>query len=283
MSNARLTVDSNGFANLILTGQWDEQVERAIEAEDWTVLSLFHVDWPDYKPLAKYASRINWLRVPFGPDKSKGLSELSNLKVIQMHDSPKPSIDFRIFRELEELEAPWDKGHPEYLANAEVKKLITQGVSGVDMHWVSPMRSLESLIIKSGNVASLYGVGELSRLRKLILDDLKKCTNVNDIKRLSLLEELSVDAPSARLSDISWISSMESLQDLILDCGLDEINWEDVGRHPALRNLSVIAPDGYLKTDEEIIQVITASGGRLEKFIRRPTRVPIFDIYLSKD
>lgn len=279
--NAKLTTDANGMQNLILNGEWIDEVENAIEADGWKVLSLFQVEWPDYTPLKKYSERIHWLRVPFGPDKSRGLSDLQNLRVIQLYDSPKPSIDFRSFGFLERLEAPWDKKHPEYLANEHVEELIAQGVGGEDLMWMSAMESLCSLTIKGGKISSLKGLDKLASLRKLKVDDLRYCTDVKAVCHLHALEKLAVDAPAAVLEDINWISSMPNLKELSIDCHIEKINWEVFGVHPVLQRISLVAEEGYASSNEEILKFLSAFGRKTQSFSRSTAKSPVFSIVFS--
>lgn len=219
--------------------------------------------------------------MPFGPDKSRGLSDLHNLRVIQLHDSPKPSIDFRVFEKLKRLEVLWENTHPEYFANEHLEELTVQGVGGEDLLWLSGMRHLRALTIKSGKLASLNGLENIPSLRQLNLYDLRQCTDVSAVCLLRELDSLTLDAPGAVLHGIDWISSSPNLKELSLDCRVKDIAWEKLGEHLSLARISLVAEEDPSSANEEVVRLLSAAGRKVLSYSRSSARLPMFSIALG--
>lgn len=261
MSPSNISVDSRGIPMLLLKGAWTADTEEYLARDDWRVLTLFHVDWPNYRQLAPFASRITHLRVPFGPDSSVGLTDLQDLTRLEVTDSLSPPVDFRLLKKLRFLETFWDKGSQAFLSNPVIEVLKLHKAKGADLAWIPPDSSLRSFELIGASVKSLIGLESATALEEFKAIELKACTDISSILALSRLRVLEVDAPKAELDNLNWINALPDLNRLMLTSQTRDVDWQALGEHSSLQSIAVTVAEGCDISDGFVEQKIR-SGGR---------------------
>ena len=135
-NDVNLSLDSKGTPTLFLKGSWSIDVERALASEGWQAVAIFGVDWPDYQCLVPFSEKVGWLRVPLGPDSSKGMERLNNLSKLEVTDVLSPSVDFRRLPKLKCLETIWDKHCSTFLSHPGLEVLILHSAKSEDLRWI---------------------------------------------------------------------------------------------------------------------------------------------------
>ncbi|MEO8751071.1 MAG: hypothetical protein ABI624_00170 [Casimicrobiaceae bacterium] len=266
---------------LALAGDWSSDVERLLEQE-WAKLSIFGVTWKDYTPLARYAQRIRWINVPFGPASSAGFATFQALERLELSDVLKPSVDFRALPALRSMEILWSKILPaEFIANQSVERLILSGMGTPDLASLAPMQKLQFIELKGGRLRSLAGVEHMHNLRTLKTFELKYCTDVRAIESLVGLSELEIDCPKASVPATDWIHAMPHLQRLSLFAIVERFDWHAAAAHPALSHISVSMAEGYALSDAQIANELARSGREILSFKSFRKKAPGFIVELE--
>ena len=281
MSWVDLSRDAKGNMSLSLRGSWSPEVEQALTNSSWDVLSILGVDWPDYRCLVPFAEKIVWLRVPFGPDSSRGLEQLTFLQRLELTDLPSPAVDFRSLPRLRWLEAIWDKKYPANLGNPNVETLVAHAVGGQDLAWIPAASKLRVLHVRGGRVLSLAGVDRASSLSELHATELKQCQSVGGVSSLRGLVELEIDAPNATVEGLNWLAGMPSLSRVVLTARAKEIDWKALAANRELNSIAVVAEAGYSISNEQIEKAITEAGRTLVSLKRYESRAPGFALEIA--
>ncbi len=261
-----LSIDRNGERVLTLRGGWSEECGQAIASNTWDVLALFGVDWPDYTPLLPYLEKLQKLRVPMGPESSKGLGQLNELRVVQMTDRLVPAVDFRDLRHLESLEALWDSRNPQYFANPNISELIIHGVGGNDLRWLPLNSNLKSLRLKGGGLASLDGIERAAQLQTLHAHGVKQCRNVESVMSLAGLRQIDLQTPKATMSDLSWLPRAAGIEFVSIEARILRVDWEKISECPRLQRLAIVSDGAPPENELAFRSAIESSGRRLQRF-----------------
>lgn len=237
---------------LILKGDWSAETEALLNSSDFDTLILFGINWSDYSNLLAFADKIKVLKVPLGPDSTKGIEGLTELVSFKSNDRIKPKVDFRQFQNLKFLEINVDTKYPvEFLANEQLKSLTIDGAGLSDFGSLASLTNLESLTITKGNLTTTNGIESLSSLKELSLIKCSKLIDIANIHRCSSIESINIEScsklmkvnslfklPKLKVAEVeaksaeplkySDITSATNLQRLIcdvpfLDLGCDQI------------------------------------------------------------
>lgn len=238
----KLGSDSAGRLLLSLSGDCKDEMASVLQEGAWDVLGLLGVDWPDYSPLIPYASRIKHLRVPFGPDSSRGLEQLEALEILESTDILRPPVDFRKLELLTELSAIWDGKRPQHYAVPGLRRLTLGSVGGSDLQWLPNDSMLEYLELRGGRLRSLDGIGQLRHLSELRVRELNWCNNVLSVASLSNLTWLLLDTPKASLDTIDFIGSMPCLNYFETSAVVHHVDWGVVAAATNLKSIAVVMP-----------------------------------------
>ena len=263
-----ISPDANGNIALCLRGHWSADAERALAEAHWELVSIFGTDWEDYRNLAPFAGRIRWLRVPFGPDKSKGLEDLTALERLELLDSPKPPVDFRKLPHLKELQTVWEKKSTGYLALPHLESLTIHSLGTENLEWLPEPCGLTLLSIRGGKLQSLKGLRAAQSLRDLRCTDLKQCTDIADLRALARLRVAEIDAPKATVDNLQFLATLPALERIMISAPVLNIDWTAVATHPTLRSVALTAPQGYDVSDEDIARKLRSAGREVRSFKR---------------
>ena len=249
-------------------GAWDAACAEAFSRDGWSALAIFNVEWPSYECLAPFARRIELIRVPFGPDSSKGFELLSNLRKIQSTDVLKPPVDFRVFGKLEYLEAIWDKKKPDYFASPSVETLFLHQISGDDLSWMPEENSLKRIELRAGRLVSLRGIERVSGLIELVVDELKACVDVEPVFGMTSLHSLRLDAPKAMIEGIEWLAGMPDLHSAEVYGKVAYVDWAVIAACQKLKKFGVSLQQDNAGPDDEIKKILTSLGKSIKEFVR---------------
>jgi len=275
-SHVQIASSGKGRPTLYIRGEWSPDGEAAFDRSDWEALAILGVEWPDYRCLIPYADRIKHLRVPFGPDSSRGLDELTNLEILESRDVFAPAVDFRRLTHLKYLEAIWDKKKPEYFSHTNVETMIVHRVSGNGLDWLPDSGNLKKLQLIGGRVKSLDGLQHARNLSELYTMDLHYCSEVEAATVLPLMQKLRLDTPKALLQNLDWVSTMPQLSELEFAGTTLNVDWERIGSHPRIRYLGIKTHEGYSASDEEILVALRRGGRTVSSFQRLTAKIPNF-------
>jgi hypothetical protein len=266
--------DSKGVPTLFVTGAWSAEMEEAFRDGDWRAVALRAPSWESYKPLVPFMARIEWLRVPFGPDSSRGLDELLNLRKLQVTDALSPPVDYRRLPRLQWLETLWSKRSAEYLNHPSLEVLIVHGVGSPGLDWLSDAKSIRTLEIRNGGLRSLRGIEACSLLTVFRASDLKKCFDVDSIMLLEDLHELQIDAPAAKMGCLDWLDRNVHLSELLLSVRVEHVDWHLIASHPSLASISLTSPDVDRISDHDLVREFEKCGKRVTGVQRFPSEIP---------
>lgn len=281
MANVGLSLDRNGERVLTLRDGWSAECAQAIASDSWDVLALFGVDWLDYTPLLPYSERLKRLRVPVGPESSKGLGQLSELRTLQMTDSLDPAVDFRDLRYLESLEVLWDSKNPQHFANPNIKELIIHGVGGKDLSWLPKDSRLEKLELKGGGLKSLDGIERAAQLEILHAHGLRQCLNVGPVMSLGNLRRIDLQTPKATMPDLSWLPRAAGIEIVSIEARVLRVDWEMIVQCRKLYRLAVFSDGAPPESELDFRRAIESTGRELLRFERVGGKTPGFLVEMT--
>jgi len=219
-----LTQDENGHKMLILKGEWNRNVEKALEKGDWEKLVLFGVEWEDYSCLVPYRSKITWLEVAGGPTSDQYIDKLEFLKRLKLGEELESATDFRSLSHLERLEVALPSKFPmSNLTSPNLKDLRVVGVTEETLESLKSLKFLEKFEAHKGKLKSLLGIESLTSIQSLTLSNFRNLESIAGVKELKGLKYIDFESLT-KLQDIEEIKELKELKKLAIDIKKAKIN-----------------------------------------------------------
>ena len=243
--------------------------------------------------LAPFQERIRWLFAPqlISPD---GLVTLESLERITFVGSQLgDAFDYRSLRNLKVFECGSAEEIPmRYLDHPSLEIL---NIAGANLKNFMPLKNavaLRALLVENSKIKSLDGLGSFAQLRELRLLGERSLVDINElaalralevlvvtsglrlidlspIRVLSALRCLHIEAKSAEVPDIEFVTQMPDLQTMHLWAPVRTIDWRCIASHSSLCQIGLQLSSGGSFDSDETITAHFSAASRMVKTITR--------------
>ncbi len=141
------------------------------------------------------------------------LYNLKNLKKINLEFSYNMAIDFSNFKELEEIDIPWNNNL--IFKGADSLKYLILRKYGKEIFELELPQSIEFLELIQGKLKSVQGIEKYKNLKALVLYAQPKMEEYSAIGELHHLEFLHLHG--GHLKDVNFITRLKNLKWLVLE------------------------------------------------------------------
>ncbi|MEW6555434.1 MAG: hypothetical protein AB1384_14250 [Actinomycetota bacterium] len=166
---------------------------------------------------------------------------LHNLKMMTLTTISKTKIDFTQFPQLEDCGLMWKANSDSLFDCITLKRLYLDGYKSKDTDKFSKLVNLERLSILNSSIHNLWGLKRLSRLKKLVLGNLRVLESLKGIEELFNLEELEV-ITCRSIGTIEEVRDLTKLRFLYID------NCGEIDNLEPLRNLNYLERFGFIES-----------------------------------
>jgi Leucine-rich repeat (LRR) protein len=167
----------------------------------------------------------NWfdsVRIGEGEFDISGIYHLKKLKKLIYYRNNPVSINFKEFKEIEEISFVWGKGDESIFDCTSLIKLNVNKFKRTDLSDFAKLSHLQYLGISDSDLSSINGICSLPNIKCISLSSLKKINTLKGIGCLTILNRLEIDK-CPNINDISDIANLPNLEFCFLD-NLKKIN-----------------------------------------------------------
>jgi hypothetical protein len=121
----------------------------------------------------------------------QGTNSFTEVTKLSIKQVPQNGLDLASFPKAIQLSFEWEKGLDEQICGlSSLKEFSVTGLKTKGCEYFSRMNKLEGLYVTQGSLASLEGIEQHSKLKKLALLYLRKLESIESVKKLKKLQEL---------------------------------------------------------------------------------------------
>ncbi len=268
---------------------WTDEVPSQLKGSDWVLPSD-----DSFVQLLGCSVKVKGLEIesmnPTSISELKRFTELERLRFSALN-----AFDFRKLAKLRDLKCECnEKTNANHFNRKGLEKLDLSGLQSPDLGFLSRATHIRAIRIDTSEIRSLSGINACCNLLELILTDLPQLNDISELtacekietlvvenvvmlKNLSPLSSLrnlrwlSIDAPSARLTNIDWVTDMPFLQSAALRVVSESINWNILATHPQLSDILIFVDSLVVNMSNDLLRDLLCSGGRA---INQITRFP---------
>ena len=248
--NIKLAVRQDGFRVYILTNLVDKRSLQQVNSTDIKVASI--KDRFDFKLLSELTKieMLTFMDITMTDIDVERLLKLTELKRLVLVDCIIPgSVNLNSFHKLEELDLNW-KSTYHFTDPCTLKDLVLRKLNTDDLSFLN-CKSLETLEVIQGKLASLNGIGKLQNLKALTLLNLAKVSDLHSICLLHNIEYLHLRGLKSKI-DSRLIMDLRHLKWLVLENSDFSMPFDTLLEHQSLRGV-IISKRGKLTGIEKRI------------------------------
>ncbi len=135
------------------------------------------------------------------------IQSLRNIIHLSINTTDRKEIDFSAFPFLKSVALTWRPKAKSLFQCVQLQRLFLNRYTGKDMSEFSQLKNLKYLRINLGSVVSLKGIGDISELDELMLMQVTKLEDIDDLLKVKHLNRLRIDN-CKRIKNISAVKKM---------------------------------------------------------------------------